>query len=318
MPCYRPLKGHRLPHGTVKVGDVAIDVQAACEDFELGCGRCVGCRLTRASSWAVRCTHEAELFQRNSFVTLTYNDEHLPENGSLRYEDVQKFWKRFRKSERGFEAGPSGKYPVRYFVAGEYGEKSWRAHYHALLFNYDFADRRYWRTSETGDRIYRSELAESLWSVDGVPMGNVELGSVTPRSTAYVARYSMKKVLGRQAATDFYSWVDEHTGEVCEVKPEFCAMSLKPGIGAWWYERYRSDVFPRDQVVGVGGEVAKVPRYYAERLKLSDPLAFEEIQQKRIEKLREMPLDERTARRRAAQEAVAVARLAHFQGERSF
>lgn len=282
------------------------------ESLELGCGRCVGCRLGRASSWAIRCQHEAQLFERNAFVTLNYSDEHLPEHGSLRYADVQKFLKRLRKSERGFAAGPNGRFPIRFFMAGEYGETSWRAHYHLLLFNFDFEDKYLWRHGKAGDRLYRSPQLEELW-----PLGNGEVGSVTPRSAAYVARYSLKKVYGREASESFYSWVDEATGEVCQVRPEFCVMSRKPGLGAWWLERYESDVLPRDYVV-VEGRKAKVPRYYLDQYAKRFPELVEEIKQARYEQFKAMPLIERSEGRRAAQEVVKVAELKHFHGERGF
>lgn len=313
MPCYRPIKAYRRASGEIKLFEAPGDREL----LELGCGRCVGCRLSRASSWAVRCGHEAELFKRNCFVTLTYSDyvcdmcfgkrRCLPPNGSLKYKDVQDFFKRLRKACRGYQASPTGRYPIRYFAAGEYGGESWRAHYHMLLFNFDFADKWQW-----GEQTYRSPLLERLW-----PHGSCLLGSVTPASAAYVSRYSMKKVMGRQASEEFYSWTDERTGEVCSVGPEFCAMSRRPGIGAWWLDKYRSDVLPCDYVIKDGRKI-KVPRYYANKFADAEPFVFEDIQHKRYEKLKEIPLSERSEGRRLVSEGVAAARLDHFYGKRGF
>lgn len=302
MPCYRPLKAYRHASGDIGFSEKPKDL----ESLELGCGRCVGCRLGRASSWAIRCQHEAQLFERNAFLTLTYDDEHVPQHGSLRYSDVQKFFKRLRKRRRGVEPGPNGKFPIRFFVAGEYGEQSWRPHYHALLFNFDFADK-----SGFGEGTFRSAELEALW-----PFGSSLLGSVTPASAAYVARYSLKKVYG-QKANDFYSWVDEATGEVCEVRPEFCVMSRKPGLGSWWLDRYRSDVLPCDYVV-VEGRKCKVPRYYLDQYAKRFPEVVEEIKEARYEKLKTMPAAERSEARRLVTEAVKVAELDHFHGKRAF
>lgn len=301
MPCYSPVKAYRRESGEIRFFEAPRDV----ESLELPCGQCVGCRMARASSWAIRCMHEAQLYSRNAFVTLTYDDDHLPQHGSLQYEDVQRFLKRLRKGHRGIEASPSGKYPIRFFVAGEYGSQSWRAHYHMLLFNFDFADKRKW-----GERTFRSDVLERLW-----PLGGSLIGSVTPASAAYVARYSLKKVMGRQASEEFYQWTDESTGEVCEVRPEFCVMSRKPGIGSWWLDKYEADVLPRDYVV-VNGQKRRVPRYYANRFAKANGFAFEDIQHQRYVKLKDMPLAERSEERRAVQEEVAAARLAHFHGER--
>ena len=74
---------------------------------------------------AVRCMHEASMHMFNSFVTLTYDDNHLPEYNSLNYKHFQDFMKRLRKSNNG----------VRFYMCGEYGEDFSRPHYHALLFN---------------------------------------------------------------------------------------------------------------------------------------------------------------------------------------
>ena len=91
--------------------------------LSLPCGRCVGCRLERSRQWAVRCMHEASMHMFNSFVTLTYDDNHLPEYNSLNYKHFQDFMKRLRKSHNG----------VRFYMCGEYGEDFSRPHYHAIV-----------------------------------------------------------------------------------------------------------------------------------------------------------------------------------------
>lgn len=302
MSCYSPLRAYRRESGDVAFFEGPRDLGT----LELPCGRCVGCRLARASSWALRCQHEAQLYSMNAFVTLTYDDAHLPQYGSLCYADVQRFLKRLRRSTRGIEAGPNGRFPVRFFCAGEYGETSYRPHYHLLLFNYWFRD-----SERFGEDTFRSSALERLW-----PLGQSIIGSVTPASVAYVARYSLKKVYGR-AAGEFYSWVDKRTGEVCECVPEFCVPSRRPGIGAWWYEKYRSDVLPRDYVVSEGRK-HKVPRYYLNKFAAEDAVAADDVKAARLDALAKMPLSEKTPERRRVREAVAVANLEHFHGKRGF
>lgn len=307
MPCYRPLKAYRRENGEVKFSEAPRDL----ESLELGCGKCIGCRLTRAAAWAARCSHEAQLFEKNSFVNLDYADEHLPEHGSLDCRDVQLFNKRLRKRFKGHEPSPNGKYPIRFFMAAEYGSQSWRPHYHMLLFNFDFTDKYAWGKAITGEITYRSPTLDELW-----PKGHSVLGSVTPASAAYVARYSLKKVYGRQASEQFYTWTDTTTGEICKVRPEFCTMSRRPGLGAWWLDKYQSDVLPRDYLIR-NGRKTKVPRYYCERYAAVEPVHFEDVLVRREARFKEsVPLSERSPERRAIHEEVAAARLSNTFGER--
>ena len=133
--------------------------------LQLPCGRCIGCRLERSRQWAMRCVHEASLSPYNSFITLTYDDAHLPYRSDLDYPAFQRFLKRLRKTASS---------PVRFYMCGEYGPLTQRPHYHACLFNFDFADKTYWRTSDAGSRCYRSELLDRLWG-----LGHAECGAVT-------------------------------------------------------------------------------------------------------------------------------------------
>ena len=168
--------------------------------------------------WAVRCMHEASMHMFNSFVTLTYDDDHLPEYNSLNYKHFQDFMKRLRKSHNG----------VRFYMCGEYGEDFSRPHYHALLFNCFFPDRKKHSTGDSGSVIYTSEALTKLW-----PFGFSSIGDVTFESAAYCSRYIMKKVTG-DLAESHYETVDLSTSEVSARVPEFNRMSLKPGIGAEW------------------------------------------------------------------------------------
>lgn len=99
MPCYRPVPaffGARLPSGKRAI----VFTRAKCESFidlKLPCGSCVGCRLERARQWAMRCMDEAQMHADNSFITLTFDEAHLPSNRSLDMSVFQKFMKRFRK-----------------------------------------------------------------------------------------------------------------------------------------------------------------------------------------------------------------------------
>ena len=90
--------------------------------IQVPCGKCLECRIQHARAWADRCVVEAKQYDDNYFVTLTYDDAHLPAKNSLVPDDLQKFMKRLRKHF------PNNK--IRFFACGEYGDTSWRPHYH--------------------------------------------------------------------------------------------------------------------------------------------------------------------------------------------
>jgi len=187
--------------------------------------------------------HEASLYDFNSFITLTYAEESCPR--SLVYRHFQLFMKRLRKE-----------FPqARFYMCGEYGELYGRPHFHSCLFNVHFSDRYFWRTTPSGCRSYRSALLERLW-----PHGNAEIGDVTFESAAYVARYVMKKVTGKNA-DEHYQRFDPYTGEIYQVEPEFTRMSLKPGIGFDFVRLYHAEMYPRDEVVMQGRKLPP-PKYY--------------------------------------------------------
>lgn len=249
MACYHPLRAFRTAGGSivfVERGDIV-------QTLDLPCGQCIGCRLERSRKWAMRCLHESKMHERNVFITLTYDDGNLPSDGSLNYRHFQLFMKSLRRTV--------GK--VRFFMCGEYGELNKRPHYHALLFGVDFDDKVLWQKTSAGSMIYRSALLERLW-----PRGHSSIGDVTFESAAYCARYVMKKVTGHRSE-ESYRNVNVLTGEVYQIEPEFCRMSLKPGIGATWLEKYRDDVYPNDYVV-VNGVKCKPPRYYDKRIEHLD------------------------------------------------
>ena len=223
----------------------------------LPCGQCIGCRLERSRQWAIRCMHEAQLHDENSYITLTYNDKNLPKDGSLNLRHFQLFMKRLRKK--------TGK-KIRFYHCGEYGEKFKRPHYHACLFGYQFPDLRYFKTIN-GNKLYTSKYLDSVWTnKNGETMGFSTIGNVTFESAAYVARYIMKKINGEKAEAHY---VNKETGEI--LKPEYTTMSRRPGgLGAEWLKKYKTDVYPGDFVV-VRGKKMKPPKYYDRQYELTYP-----------------------------------------------
>ena len=290
MPCYKPLVAYRLENGSVAFYESGR--AKSVKTLELPCGKCAGCRLERSRQWAMRCMHEASLYEKNAYVTLTYDDFHLADRRSLVYGDFQDFMRRLR-----YEFGK-----VRFYMCGEYGEENWRPHFHACLFGIDFDDKVFFRNSPSGFKLYRSKCLERLW-----PFGYSTVGDVSFESAGYIARYLMKKVTGDLAKTH-YSYVDVATGEVCQRKPEFNKMSLKPGIGAGWLDKYESDVYPSGRVVVRGAE-GMSPRYYDKRWKKKDREGFEILEFERERNMRLRYLDN-TSERLLVKEKVRLAGIA--------
>lgn len=261
MPCFSPIPAYRLENG-----NVSFDHRVDGFHFSVPCGQCIGCRLERSRQWAVRCMHEAALYApNNAFITLTYDDDHIPYRNALDYRVFQLFLKRLRKEVLPFK--------IRFYMCGEYGPDNGRPHYHAIIFNYGFlGDRTYWSKTPCGERIYRSAQLESLW-----PYGFASVGNVTFESAAYIARYCVEKVTG-QFAQAHYARVDAEGAYV--LPAEFNHMSTRPGIGASWLEKYRSDVYPMDHVI-VNGRECKPPRYYDKLLRRMNPAMLDAVREER-------------------------------------
>lgn len=297
MPCFYPLAAYRINSVNPDTGKNIIvfnpsqkQLSKIIDNLELPCGQCIGCRLERSRQWAIRCVHEASLHEKNCFITLTYNNKNLPENGSLDKSHFQKFMKRLRK------AYPNEK--IKFFHCGEYGEKKGRPHYHACLFGFDFPDKTQFRTTDAGFPVFRSKNLEQLWiQTDpkhpeyGKSMGYSEIGTVTFESAAYVARYITKKVNG-PLSFDHYNTINYNTGEILQERiPEYTTMSrggrTGKGIAADWYEQYKTESIENDFIIIMkNGQPlkCKIPRYYDNRFEIENPELFAKLKQKRKEK----------------------------------
>lgn len=265
---------------------------------------------------------EAELHgTRNTFITLTYSDEYLPADGSLKYEHFQLFMKKLRRSLWRKYGKSSPK--VKYYVAGEYGSACrtcslperncechqytpglGRPHFHAIIFNHQFDDQYLWETNN-GNKYYRSHDLEKLW-----PEGHSIIGDVTFESTAYVARYVMKKING-DLADDHYLKLHRATGELVPVTPEFNHMSLKPAIAKDWFLKYQTDVFPEDHIVK-RGKTYPVPDYFLRLYKYIDEDGFEAVKKKRIQRAVDQKLNS-TPSRLAVREKIQQQKLSKLK-----
>lgn len=288
MPCTSPITGWKAQYVNPKTGKrpVVFNIEKGHKTLEvtLPCGRCISCRLEHSRQWAVRCMHEAQMHEENSFITLTYAPEHLPTDHSIHKSHIQKFFKRLRK--RGIQ--------FRYFACGEYGEQKGRPHYHAIIFGHSFPDKQLKKLTRSGDQLYQSDILDKTWN-----LGHAWIGSVTFQSAAYVARYVMKKRKGLDNQLDpktgktnkeYYLLTDPDTGEMLEIEPEFCLMSRgsgkktdptlwRYGLGKAWLEKYKMDTH-KDFIV-VNGHKMALPKYYDNILEIDDPAEMEERKKKR-------------------------------------
>lgn len=327
MPCFHPVKAwlitdYSVPSGqkfrrrlvffNPVLGNSRLSNSESVVRQPVPCGQCVGCRLERSRQWAVRCLHEASLYERNCFITLTYNNDFLPDDRSLHYVDFQKFMKRLRKRFKGHRILSDGTAPIRFYMAGEYGENYGRPHYHACIFNFDFMDKYHYLTSPSGSKVFRSPSLEELWTdpASGQSLGFSSIGAVNFNSAAYVARYIMKKINGDLADDHYF---DSSTGVYRT--PEFNKMSLKPGIGAGWFDQFKSDVFAvgddgtvYNDFVVVKGKRFKPPKFYDRRFKDEFPVEFDVISKFRVVNAQKQ-LDDNTPERLKAKEDVTNARL---------
>lgn len=210
--------------------------------------------------------HESKTHRDNCYITLTYDDKNLPVNGSLNLCDMRNFWKRFRKS-----ISPN---TVRYFQVGEYGDEGNRPHHHACVFGYEFPDQVPIGNSGTDKPMFTSALLSKLWG-----KGRCTVQLLNYASAAYVARYNLKKINGI-GAKGHYERVDSNGELTINLKPEYATMSRRPGIGAKFYERYKTDIFPSDQVV-INGKIQSPPSFYLRLLEKENPEMLATIKKNR-------------------------------------
>lgn len=175
MKCSYPQKGSRTVKGTAF-------------SYEYPCGQCMPCRITKRQSWTFRILAEMLEWPYVYFVTLTYDDVHLPEWGSLCSRDLTLFFKRLRK--RGFV--------FRYFAVGEYGDRTYRPHYHVVF----YSESPILGSVNKNDHLTSGDLFDS-WKKDGDPIGIVHCvpvfaGLGDDKIARYVAGYCLKKLTGER------------------------------------------------------------------------------------------------------------------------
>lgn len=197
----------------------------------VACGQCMACRLNYGKLWSIRMMEELKKHDKASFVTFTYDDNHLPDDNLLRKRDIQLFWKRLRKERR-----------VRYFCCGEHGDRFGRCHFHAIVYGV------------SPDEV---DLIQKHW-----PNGSVKLGTVTDDSCAYVAKYMTKKLKGKA--------LKDKLSDNPDYQDEFVLMSRRPGIGSD-ISPSMIKYMQENGIYWRKGKMSGLPRYYKEKFEISVP-----------------------------------------------
>lgn len=245
------------------------------------CRHCYACSLNYAAEWATRIMLECKDDDNNYFITLTYDDEHLPVldhidkgewrfendgtwiNGTVLKEDSQKFIKRLRRYlERKDKLGN-----FKFFLAAEYGETTGRSHYHAILMHCQLDINQLYdcHIDENYKPHWKSKELEKLWG-----KGMVDVCECEWSAAAYVARYCAKKW---NKTSDDLEYITQ--GKL----PEYVAMSKN--IGRKYYEKHKEDIYETDSIImrtfkdGAGNY--KPPKAFDRLYEKDNPTHYDEI-----------------------------------------
>lgn len=268
MPCFRPHVAWRyLPEKRQLVFGEHPHLGSADWEMQLTpCRECIGCEDAAARDWATKCYCESKLHDRNCFLTLTYDQAHVPPHRMLRKRDVTLFIKRLRKHFAPVR--------LRYFYVGEYGTRTWRPHYHLCGFGFDLDDKKAYGKSKGGFPLYESATLDRLWG-----MGKCTVQDMTAETAYYAAGYCTKKRDPHKTTTeaDQAKWVpkkerarvciDTDTGEKYRYVPEFHEASTRPtALGIGFLERYPLDVWTAQGIVLPDGHINPIPQSFLAKI----------------------------------------------------
>lgn len=201
------------------------------------CGKCLPCLIRQRTEWAMRMTHELDYWDSSVFLTLTYDDDHLPCPPTVSKDELQRFFKRLRKNLD---------HPIKYFACGEYGGKFGRPHYHAVVFGL---------RPDLDRAAIKAAWSKCDWSNGAIAQGSIK--AVIPNRIAYCVKYVNKRYFGPLAYEQYWS-----KGLI----PPFRLVSS--GLGARWAQDNK-DLLARMQcIIGMDGVHHSIPRYYVTKLDL--------------------------------------------------
>lgn len=254
------------------------------------CKNCYACKLNQSAEWATRIMCECTQSNHNYFVTLTYDDAHLPilekiELGEETFENVgDEIWgegsvyephmKKFIHDLRQHLERHKNHKGMQYYYCAEYGENTHRPHYHIILLNCPLDLSQFYDTFEDDNHKehWKSHELEHYW-----PHGMIDIATVEWSNAAYVARYTMKKLHD-------YTKSDRDYALEGKLK-EFVHMSRK--IGRSYYETNKDHLYDIDAIVmkTVKGNTGnqRLPKAWDRLMEKENPEYMEAIRQSRQE-----------------------------------
>lgn len=235
------------------------------DPIKVPCGKCIECRLNYARQWSFRLQAEMLYHEKNSFITLTYDDNHVPLSDSgnltLRKSDFQKFIKRLRKNT-GLD--------ISYYACCEYGEHTFRPHYHAIIFGWLPDDLVFNRTNKFGNVLYTSPTLQNLW-----PFGFSLVSEANVRTGGYCARYCTKKLTGFSAVVAY---------DQLGIERPCSLMSRRPAIGYQYFIDHIDDLIKYDKLsVATSDGVLTIspPKYFYDKLSLLLPEIYDNLKDRK-------------------------------------
>lgn len=217
---------------------------------EVRCKKCLACRITIRKEWSLRLLTELHYYKDNSlFCTLTYDDEHCPL--SLNKREIQLFNKRLRQSVR------PNKY--KFFMCGEYGDKTFRPHYHFLFF---------------GINMSHIDIIMSIWDKcdwSNYHIRNKSFDYVANHNIEYVSGYIHSKLSGPDL---YYQYIEQN------LEPPFRLSSKHLGMQ---YIEDNKEQLIEDKSIRRNGHDVPLPEYYRKKLGLTEEDYREIINQSDIE-----------------------------------
>lgn len=281
-----------IRHGMAKllVNDIRYDrIQT------IPCKKCWACQLNYSAEWATRIVNEQGNDRNCYFITLTYDDEHLPIaekietkegvyendgtwNGCLYRKDIDRFINTLRKH---FERKPYFYKGVKYFYAAEYGETTGRPHFHIILLHCPLDITQFYdcHVDTNFKAHWKSKQVENWWSDtvkddEGneirIKKGMIDIAELEWSCAAYVARYCTKKLSMDTDKSIYYK-----QGKM----PEWVSMSK--GIGFDYLKERADEIYTNDEIImkTVKGNVgsAKPPKAYDRKMEEWDPEFMEKL-----------------------------------------
>jgi len=281
MSCTNPLTGYQLKEYQGETSPIIFKRPELLElrhynKYGLPCGVCEGCLSQRSMLRGIQIACELKTTIGDSyFLTLTYDDDHIPENYSLYKPHITNTIKAIRNNQRKIN------YPhkFRYEQCGEYGGETSRPHHHMAAFNLELTDLVLYSDNGGKYSSYTSEQMQKYW-----PYGQVVIIPLHLANCLYIAQHSDKKIANTTPNHELRI-LDPETGEIITDRvPEYSTRSSKPAIGAEWYRQYgHTDLYNTDSIVCDGKEY-KIPRFFDKLLKRQNPKLYEEIKQARQDK----------------------------------